>query len=355
MNSPQQKTRRNNFILAAGVFGAALFAASSMALMASKAQAASKPKAIDVEIPYEATVLKTPSLVAPQYLNETGGGSLVVSDAAGGVYSVTLGGKATELAGKSKLKHPAGVAVAPGGFGIAGQVYVLSSGDDPNGQCEVDAIDKSGGVSTFAKLPDASSGKATDCRDLEFGAAGTPYAGKLYAATSANSAIYVIDSSGKAAVFGTYDKPLAFDLTAIGFARPDDPKAPNQMLVGMRPKMGGAAKIGRIGVVGPDGKLRDDPYLVGFIRPTGFATSPTNFGSYGDTFFISDFGKAASEEGGLADGSVYRVYKGIARPYASNFADPMCLKFVGNKMVIADPAIKGAPGSGGIVVITSLL
>jgi len=324
-----------------------------MLVAASTVFAAGKSKGIDVEIPYEANVLKT-SLTSPLYLNEVSGG-MVVSDAAGGVYMVTMGGKSTELAAKSKVKHPAGVAIAPGGFGTAGTVYVLASGDDPAGPCEVDAIDKSGGVSTFAKLPDAGSGKPIDCRDLEFGAKGTPYAGKLYAAVSGNSTIYAIDSGGKASAFGSYDKPNAWDLTTIGFAPATDSKAPNMMLIGMRLRMGGAAKLGRIGVIGPDGKLKDDPYLVGFIRPTGFGTSPANWGSYGDTFFIVDYGKPSTEEGGAGDGAIYRVYKDVPRPYASNLADPTCMKFIGNKMVIADPAAKGSPGQGGIVVISSLL
>jgi hypothetical protein len=350
MNS-SQKTLRNNLTIGL-TFGTALLLAWTITVSTSTF-AAGKAKGIEVEIPYEATVLKT-SLVSPLYLNEASGG-MVVSDAAGGVYLVTMGGKATELASKSKLKHPAGVAVSPAGFGVAGQVYVLSSGDDPAGPCEVDAIDKSGAVSTFAKLPDAGSGKPTDCRDLEFGAKGTPYTGKLYAVVSGNSTIYVIDSAGKATAFGSYDKPNAWDLMTIGFASAQDSKAPNMMLVGIRLRMGGAAKLGRIGVIAPDGKLKDEPYLVGFIRPTGFGTSPANWGSYGDTFFIADFGKPASEEGGAADGTVYRVYKDVPRPYASNLADPTCLKFIGGKMVIADPAIKGPSGQGGIVIISSLL
>jgi hypothetical protein len=351
MNSSQSNPK-NNLRLSAGLVGVGL--AALVVVAASGALAAGKSKGVDVEIPYEATVLKTSSLVAPEYLNPSHGG-MVVSDAAGGVYLVTMAGKTTELAAKSKLKHPAGVAVAPTGFGVPGQVFVLSSGDDANGACEVDAIDKSGGITTFAKLPDGGGGKPTQCRDLEFGAAATAYAGRLYAATAGNSVIYAIDASGKAAVFGAFDKPLAFDLTGIGFALANDPKAPNMMLVGMRPKMGGAAKIGRIGVVGPDGKLKDDPYLVGFIRPTGFGTSPANWGSYGDTFFIADFGRPASDSAGVADGSLYRLYKGVARPFASRLADPTSMKFIGSRLVIADPAIKGSPGSGGIVVISSML
>lgn len=345
MNSSQRLARTD-------LLGATLLALM-LTLGGSAAVEAGKAKGVDVEIPFEANILKASALVAPQYVAGNGG-NLVVSDAAGGVYSVTMAGEATEIVAKAKMKHPAGVAVAPAGFGsFAGQVFVLSSGDDPASACEVDRVDK-GAASAFAKLPDAAGGKATDCRDLEFGAAGTPFAGKLYATIAGDSTIYVIDASGHASAFGSFDKPIAFDLTGISFTEPSDPKAPSAMLVGMRPKMPGASKIGRISIIGPDGKMKDDPYLVGFIRPTAFGYSPVNFGSYGDTFFIADSAKPATAEEGDGDGLVDRVYKGVARPYATRLADPTSLKFVGNKMVIADPAIKGK-GQGGIVVISSML
>ena len=120
--SSSENNRRNKRFRGAIVLGAIL-AAAAFQMLALRALAAEKKKGIDVEIPYEATVLKT-SLTSPLYLNEASGG-MVVSDGAGGVYAVTLAGKSTELVGKSKLKHPAGVAVAPSGFGTAGQVYVL--------------------------------------------------------------------------------------------------------------------------------------------------------------------------------------------------------------------------------------
>jgi hypothetical protein len=278
----------------------------------------------------------------------------VVSDQAGGVFGVTLSGKVTELAGKSKIKSPAGVAVGPAGFGSnAGNVFVLASSGDAKAPCEVELIDKSGGVSTFAKLPDAG-GAPSGCRDLEFGASGTAFAGKLYAATSDNATIYAIDAAGKASVFGTYDKPISFDLWSIRFAPSSDSKAPGLMLVGMRPKIGGAAKVGRIGIVGADGKLKDDVYLVGFVRPSGFAWSPSSFGSYGDELMIADIGKFAADNANDRDGTVYRVEKGIARPFASGLMDPTDLKFVGNKIVICDPAEKGS-GQGAIVILSSLL
>ncbi|HUY26914.1 MAG TPA: hypothetical protein VMV27_05795 [Candidatus Binataceae bacterium] len=327
--------------------------AAIVSISAGLAMAAAKPKAVDVEIPYEAAQLKSPALKQPAYL-QPAGGNLIVSDAAGGVYSVTMSGATKALADKTKVKHPAGLAEAPGGFGAyAGQVFVLNAPAGDKGDCEVDRIDKSGAVSTFAKLPDVGAKKPLDCRDLEFGPAGSAYAGKLFAAVSGNSTIYAIDSSGKAAAFGTFDKPLAFDLTAIAFAPSSDSKAPGKMLVGMRPRMTGAAKIGRITIVDPNGKMNDDPYLVGFINPTGFVYSPSSWGSYGNTFMIADMGKPAAS-GGAADGSVYRVYKGVARPFASNLADPTCMKFVGHKMVLADPSAKG-PAAGAIVVISSML
>src|SRR5271165_615597 len=150
---------------------------------------------LDVEVPFEIAALKAPGLVAPYFLQDNHG-VMVVSDQAGGVYSVTFGGKVTPLADKAKIRNPAGVAIGPSGFGsYQGNVFVLAAAGDIKGPCEVERIDKSGAVSTFAKLPDAG---ATECRDLEFGAASSPFAGKLYAAVSGNASIYAIDSSGKA-------------------------------------------------------------------------------------------------------------------------------------------------------------
>jgi hypothetical protein len=265
---------------------------------------------------------------------------------------VTLAGKVTALADKTKIKYPAGVAIGPSGFGsYEGSVFVLAAAGNLKGACEVERIDKSGAVSTFAKLPDAA---ATECRDLEFGAAGSPFAGKLYAAASGNSTIYVVDPSGKAAAFGTFTKPIVFELTTMGFPPSSDSKAAGMMLVGMRAKGGFASKVGRIGIVGPDGKMKDEVYLVGFIRPSGFAWSPSNFGSYSDELMITDTGRFASENSNERDGTVYRVEKGLARPFASGLMDPTDLKFIGSKAVICDPAEKGK-GQGAIVIISSLL
>jgi hypothetical protein len=126
------------------------------------------------------------------------------------------------------------------------------------------------------------------------------------------------------------------------------------MLVGMRAKGGFAAKVGRISMIGADGKMQDEVYLVGFTRPSGFAWSPSSFGSYSDELMIADTGKFASENNNERDGTVYRVEKGIARGFASGLMDPTDMKFIGSKAVICDPAEKGK-GQGAIVIISSLL
>lgn len=344
--------RKSSFSVFATAFSvAALTIAALPGVTNSIARAAGA--GLDVEVPFEIKALKAKGLIAPYFLQDDHG-AMVVSDQAGGVFSVTFGGKVTTLADKTKIKNPAGVAIGPAGFGsYAGSVFVLAAAGDIKAPCEVERIDKSGAVSTFAKLPDAGAAP-TACRDLEFGPSGGAFAGKLYAATSGNATIYSIDSSGKASAFGTYNQPVPFELTTIKFAPASDSKAANLMLLGLRAKMGGASKVGRIGMIGADGKMKDDVYLVGFIRPSGFAWSPSSFGSYGDELMIADTGKFASENANERDGTVYRVEKGIARPFASGLMDPTDMKFIGSKAVICDPAEKGK-GQGAIVIISSLL
>ena len=144
-------TPRNSFLLRAFLLGTAFVGLYALCTP-PRAIAAGKSKGIDVEIPYEANVLKA-SVVAPQYLNEASGG-MVVSDASGGLYSVTLIGTTTALEGKSKLKHPGGVASAPARFGTAGQLYVLSSGYDAADRAR-SIRSTSRGRFDFAKLFDA--------------------------------------------------------------------------------------------------------------------------------------------------------------------------------------------------------
>jgi hypothetical protein len=345
MNLSKRKNSFSTLAAALSVIAIAIAAVPSLTNSIARASGAG----LDVEVPFEIKALKAPGLVAPYFLQDNHG-TIVVSDEAGGVYSVTLAGKATPLADKKKIRNPAGVEIGPAGFGsYEGNVFVLAAAD-LKAPCEVERIDKSGAVSSFAKLPN----EATECRDLEFGAASTPFAGKLYAVTSGNSTIYAIDSSGKASAFGTFDKPIGFELTTITFPPASDSKAAGTMLVGMHAKGGIASKVGRISMVGPDGKMKPDPYLVGFTRPSGFEWSPSNFGSYSDVLMIADTGQFAAENNNARDGSVYRVEKGLARPFASGLMDPTDMKFIGNKAVICDPAEKGK-GQGAIVIISSLL
>jgi hypothetical protein len=328
------------------------FAAMALAVIAAATIVNAAGKGLDVEIAYEMKALKITGSTSPVYV-QVQGDKLIFSDASGAVMSAPMGGgSATTMA---KVDKPAGLAIAPAGFGsYAGQIFI-ASGSDEKSPCQIMRIGGSS-ASPFAKLPDAgklNGGKATECRDLEFGSG--PFAGKLYAVANGNATIYEIDSSGKAKAFATFDGTPSYEISSIGFTAANDAKAPNSMLAGVRPRMEIAAKVGRISVLGIDGKEKSQ-YLVGFINPTGWGYAPSGFGSYGGQLFIVDAGRPAAKNEAARDGELYRVdNKGVTRGFGSGLVDPNCLRIANNAMVIADPAEQGKPGKGSIVVITSML
>src|SRR5690348_15478328 len=307
--------------LAVGVGAAVVLAAA--ALFGARAAAAAG-KGLDIEIAYEIKALKITGAVSPRYV-QVEKGNLIFSDASGAVFSTSInGGKATQLA---KVADPGGVPIAPAGFGsYAGQTFVLSQPGDKE-PCEVMRIDKSSATS-FAKLPDSgkiNGGKGTDCRDLEFGSG--QFAGKLFAVTNGNATIYQIDSGGKAKVFAVFDQPPTFELSSLAFTDPSDTKAPNSMLIGMRPRTEVSLKVGRIIAYGLFGKQKT-AYEIGFgALPTGWGYAPGGFGNYGGQMFILDAGRPADKNSGGRDGNLYRVdNKGVVRPFASGMVDPNCLQ-----------------------------
>ena len=99
------------FATALGVAALTIAALPSLTNSIARASGAG----LDVEVPFEIKALKAPGLVAPYFLQDNHG-AMVVSDQAGGVYSVTFGGKVTALADKTKIKNPSGVAIGPAGF-----------------------------------------------------------------------------------------------------------------------------------------------------------------------------------------------------------------------------------------------
>src|SRR5579864_2827503 len=140
---------------------AALFGVLALASMVGAAG-----KGLDVEIAYEIKALKITGATSPIYV-QVDGDKLVFSDASGAVMSAPMsGGTATTMA---KVNQPAGVAIAPAGFGsYAGQVFV-ASGSDEKTPCKIVRIGGSS-AADFAALPDAgklAGGKAAQCRDLE--------------------------------------------------------------------------------------------------------------------------------------------------------------------------------------------
>ena len=156
-------------------------------------------------------------------------------------------------------------------------------------------------ATSFAKLPDAgklNGGKATQCHDLEFGIAGTPFAGKLYAVANGNATIYEIDSSGKAKAFATFDGTPSFEISSLSFTAPNDPKAPNSMLAGMRPRLAMSrrrsaasmcSRSRRQAEVGVSGRIRQSDRM-------GLRASRASAAATAGNLFIVDAGKAGREE-----------------------------------------------------------
>ncbi len=94
--------RKNNFSIFAAAFAIVALTIAALPGLTNSIARASGP-GLEVEVPFEIKALKAPGLVAPYFIQDNHG-TMVVSDQAGGVYSVTFGGKATPLADKTKTQ-----------------------------------------------------------------------------------------------------------------------------------------------------------------------------------------------------------------------------------------------------------
>ncbi len=122
-----------------------LMAALILAALAPQARAQGEAKGYNCEdFGFEMGPLKIKGLQAPVYAQGDGDKVVVSDSAAGAIMSVPLAGGAATLSGK--IKNPAGVAIAPDGFGsYAGQVFVLApEGGDLKAPCAVDRVEQVG-------------------------------------------------------------------------------------------------------------------------------------------------------------------------------------------------------------------
>jgi hypothetical protein len=94
-------------------------------------------------------------------------------------------------------------------------------------------------------------------------------------------------------------------------------------------------------------------YLVENLdTPSGLAFAPAGFGPYAGSLFIADLGgimpiPAPRDKAPPRNGRILRVGSdGRAVPFASGFASPLGLRFIGRRMIVCD--INGDYIGGGI-------
>ena len=209
MNFSKRKSNLPAFATAFGVI--ALTIAAIRGLTNSIARAAGA--GLEVEVPFEIKALKTPGLVAPYFFQDKHG-TMVVSDQAGGVYRVTFAGKVTRARGQDQDQESRRSCCRSCGIWLVrGQTCSCSRRGGMPRAVRGRANRQVRRGQHFRQT--ARRRRRPQCRDLGIRRGGVPFAGKLYAAVSGNATIYAIDSSGKASVFGTYNKPVVFELTTI--------------------------------------------------------------------------------------------------------------------------------------------
>ncbi|MDA0823888.1 MAG: Rieske 2Fe-2S domain-containing protein [Proteobacteria bacterium] len=118
------------------------------------------------------------------------------------------------------------------------------------------------------------------------------------------------------------------------------------MLVGAAvqdPKIAAITRPGQGSIlrVAPSGVVADKPFVTGLHEPGAMAFAPPGFGEFAGDLFISDAGSwdndIAVTSPIASDGKLYRVTQsGNLEPFASGFANPVAVSFVGKTLVLTD-------------------
>jgi hypothetical protein len=101
-----------------------------------------------------------------------------------------------------------------------------------------------------------------------------------------------------------------------------------------------------------DGRVLPQYLVENLDTPSGLAFAPAGFGPYAGSLFIADLGgimpiPAPRDKAPPRNGRILRVGSdGRAVPFASGFASPLGLRFIGRRMIVCD--INGDYIGGGI-------
>jgi len=293
------------------------------------------------------------------WLNDDGGEE---GEGGGGIYSIARDGHVRTLVAVGNIPPPTAIDRAPQSFApYAGQIFALAQPQkgwagattnhiilrlDPNTWQPV----------KFAELPTAGSrnkGVAGAGIDMMFGPDGGPFAGRLFAITSLNNAIYEVLPDGHARAFIVMDTAKPRQPVCLTFARVHGEE---RMMVSTangnfspRRQVPGFATVTQ---VTPDGRVLPEYLVENLDTPSGLAFAPAGFGSYGGNLFIADLGgvmpiPAPRDKAPPRNGRIVRVASdGEIVPFASGLATPLGLRFIGGRMIVCD--INGDYIGGGI-------
>jgi hypothetical protein len=293
------------------------------------------------------------------WLNDDGGEK---NKGGGGIYSISGDGKVEALVAVGRIPPPTAIDRAPQSFApYAGHIFALAQPQKGWSGATANHIILRLDPSTwepvkFAELPSAGSrnkGVAGAGIDMMFGPDGGPFAGRLFAITSLNNAIYEVLPDGRAQAFVVMDTPKPRQPVCLTFTEVDGEE---RMIVSTangnfspRRQVPGFATVTQITA---DGRVLPNYLVENLDTPSGLAFAPPGFGSYGSSLFIADIGgimpiPAPRDKAPPRNGRVLRVdADGKAVPFASGFASPLGLRFIAQRMIVCD--INGDYIGGGI-------
>lgn len=293
------------------------------------------------------------------WLNDDGGEE---GEGGGGIYSIGPDGGVRTLVAVGKIPPPTAIDRAPKSFApYSGQIFALAqpkkgwAGATSN-HVILRMDPKTWEPVRFAELPSAGSrnqGVSGAGVDMLFGPDGTAFAGRLFAVTLLNNAIYEIRPDGAARAFVVMESVRPRQPVCLAFAKI---QGEDRMVVStangnfsQRRQVPGFATITQVTV---DGKVLPQFLVEDLLAPSGLAYAPAGFGPYAGNLFIADLGglmptPAPRDKPPPRNGRVLRVdQSGKAIPFAQGFASPLGLRFVGRRMVVCD--INGDYIGGGI-------
>ncbi len=279
------------------------------------------------------------------WLNDDGGEE---EDKGSRLMAISSAGKLTVLADIGKLLPTVGFDIAPLGFGkFGGQIFTLAQAkvamEGAVANHVIQRVDPTHAYATsiVCTLPDAGKKKIPGFGlDARFGPPGSPFAGKFYAITIYNDAIYQVTPEGQCTPFVVFDGQHYSAPAMIVFA-PDGQSMLVSVSRGAFDITSAAAPTGAIVRVSPAGKIDDKPVFEGPGRPMGMDFAPPGFGAFGGQLFFADIGlfqiPVPMSQAIKADGKLYRLTRaGKAELVASGLHNPIGVRFVGNKLWVTD-------------------